>query len=88
MLTPSTPPQRGEPDCPTPANPTAASLQAPAAGQGEGTSADYAQLLERIAVLAHSGLCTYHFEVARDRLKEIRELCEPWDLLKHPERLA
>lgn len=38
MLTPSTPPQHGEPSCPTPAAKTAASLPAPAAGQGEGTA--------------------------------------------------
>lgn len=36
MLTPSTHPQHGEPDCLPPAAKTAASLPAPAAGQGVG----------------------------------------------------
>lgn len=49
---------------------------------------EYADLLQRIAALAHSGLCTFHLEVVRDRLNEIRALCEPWDVLKRPERRA
>lgn len=76
MLKPSTPPQHGEPSCPTPATQTAASLPAPAAGQGEGiylscTHCDWSGFIHELeadcSVADQGGLCPVCFSLCEEQ---------------------